>query len=294
MHWKSFGLLTITLFILSCANQKNSTQALTNNANSLLWKISGNGLEENSYLYGTIHMSCDVKISTKMIKALDETKQLVLEIKMDDPSLQMKMMQSMLMKDDASIKKLLSEEEYQKVNEFFKENMGMGITLFDKMKPMLVSATIYPKLFPCKMPSSYEAKLMEISKAQNEEVFGLETVADQMSAFDKIPYQEQANQLVEMANEGIESAKETMDKMSIAYNTENLKMLQDLMQEDESFEGDYAEDLLYNRNRNWIPIIEEKSKFTPTLFAVGAAHLPGENGVIDLLQKRGYTVSPVY
>jgi uncharacterized protein YbaP (TraB family) len=51
--------------------------------------------------------------------------------------------------------------------------------------------------------------------------------------------------------------------------------------------------LLDNRNQNWIPKIEKVAKEKPTLFAVGAAHLPGENGVIALLRKKGYTVEAV-
>ena len=51
--------------------------------------------------------------------------------------------------------------------------------------------------------------------------------------------------------------------------------------------------LLINRNKNWIPEISKYAKEKPTFFGVGAGHLPGENGVINLLRKAGYTVKAV-
>lgn len=58
--------------------------------NSTLWKISGNGLEKPSYLFGTIHITCDATLNDNVKKALDETSQVVLEIDIDDPTMQSK------------------------------------------------------------------------------------------------------------------------------------------------------------------------------------------------------------
>ena len=60
---------------------------------SLLWEISGNGLKESSYLYGTIHITCDASLDDNIKKALDNTSLLVLELDMDDPQLMQKMQQ---------------------------------------------------------------------------------------------------------------------------------------------------------------------------------------------------------
>jgi uncharacterized protein YbaP (TraB family) len=51
--------------------------------------------------------------------------------------------------------------------------------------------------------------------------------------------------------------------------------------------------LLVNRNKKWIPVMKAEMNRSACLFAVGAGHLPGTDGVIDLLRKEGYTVSPV-
>jgi uncharacterized protein len=51
--------------------------------------------------------------------------------------------------------------------------------------------------------------------------------------------------------------------------------------------------LLINRNKNWIPVMEKNMLQSGTFFAVGAGHLPGDDGVISLLRKSGYKVVPV-
>jgi uncharacterized protein YbaP (TraB family) len=57
--------------------------------------------------------------------------------------------------------------------------------------------------------------------------------------------------------------------------------------------NNFNQDFLDVRNKNWIPVIESQIKVNSTFIAVGAAHLPGENGVINLLKMKGYTVEPV-
>ena len=61
---------------------------------SLLWKISGNGLKHDSYLFGTIHITCDATLDDNTLSALENTKQLYLELDMDEKSMQMQMKQN--------------------------------------------------------------------------------------------------------------------------------------------------------------------------------------------------------
>ncbi|WP_332913994.1 TraB/GumN family protein [Algoriphagus boritolerans] len=62
---------------------------------SLLWKISGNGLEKESYLFGTIHIICksDFLMDERITTAFESTEELILELDMSDPQLQLKMQQ---------------------------------------------------------------------------------------------------------------------------------------------------------------------------------------------------------
>ena len=103
--------------------------------NSLLWKISGNGLEQSSYLFGTIHITCDATLEDKVKKALDETTHLVLELDADDPSLQTKMLTGMYMKDGKTLKDYTTEKEYAKIDSLFKERMGFSVEMINNVKP---------------------------------------------------------------------------------------------------------------------------------------------------------------
>ncbi len=300
---KSINLIAalFTLLILSCNSTSKAVATDVVAAvekqkpleNSLLWKISGNGLEKPSYLYGTIHMTCNYKLTDKITKAFAETEQLTLEVDMDDPSMQAKMMKGMMMKDGKTLKNLLSEEDYKVLNIFFKENMGMNLEMFNKMKPMLVSTMLVTKMVPCATPVSYEAEFMKIAKEQKEQVNGLETVEYQMSVFDSIPYKEQLDNFLKMAKEGMEESKSEFEKLNSLYDKEDIQGLMKLMTDDEDMSAKFIDELLTKRNKNWIPVIKKMSSEKSTFYGVGAMHLAGDQGVIRLLRKDGFTVEAV-
>lgn len=263
------------------------------NENSLLWKISGKGLKQPSYLFGTMHITCDATLEPKVLKALDVTKQLFLEINMDDPALQAKMMQGMMMKDGKKMSTLTTPEDFAIVSDFLNKNLGMSAKLLDSFKPSLVAMMLAPKMMDC-TPESIEMELMRVTKEQNETVSGLETIEKQLALFESIPYEEQMKELVTMAKEGIEKQKEQGKKLEAVYKSQDLKAIADFMNEEENkMYSDNSDILLTDRNQSWISKIEEAAKTTPTFFGVGAAHLGGDDGVINLLRKKGYKVEPV-
>lgn len=294
---KQFFLFVFSVLALlySCHTTKSvaTTDQPEKLANSLLWKISGNGIEKPSYLYGTIHLTCDYQLTDKLKKAFDETDKLVLEIDLSDPNMQVDMMKMILLEDGKTIKGMLSEEEYATLNAFFKKQVGMDLTLFNSMKPIAITSTLTSKMALCDNGTAYEMEFMKIAKAQNEKVIGLETIADQMQVFDKIPYEEQLKSLVEMAENGMEESKKSFEEMTTYYNAENLEGLVKVMGK-QGLEADFQESLVDQRNRNWIPLISKLTKESPAFIGVGALHLPGEQGVINLLRKEGFTVEPVY
>jgi uncharacterized protein len=261
--------------------------------NGLLWKISGNGLSKPSYLFGTMHVTCDNTLDKNTLKALEETSQLYLEMDMDDPGMQAKMMGGMMMKDGKTMSSMASPEDYAIVDEYLKKNVGMGLKMMDKFKPSIVGMMVLPKLIECPIKSIEEA-LMTASKEQKEEIYGLETLDEQMAVFDAIPYEEQMKELIKTSKEGLEEGKATFKKMLDLYTAKDLNALMDFMHnEDNQFYGDNSDVLLDKRNSNWIPKIETIAKNTPTFFGVGAAHLGGDNGVIALLRQKGYKVEAV-
>lgn len=283
--------LHLATFLLSIVCLTNlNTQKLEN---STLWKIEGNGLQQASYLFGTIHITCDATIEDDVQKALDATSQVVLEIDMDDPSMQSKMMKGMYMKEGKKLKDLISAEDYIAVDSLFIKNMGMSVKMIENIKPSFLTAMLYPKLLDC-TSQSFEVELMRIAKEQGEEVNGLETIEDQLKVFDDIPYKAQAKDLVRSAKDNMSYDKETFAKMLNVYKNEDITAMIEMMNDDNfSSVSEHQDELLDNRNKNWVPKIGEYAKEQPTFFGVGAGHLAGNNGVINLLREAGYTVTAV-
>lgn len=261
--------------------------------NSLLWKISGNGLTKPSYLFGTIHITCNATLDKNVLNAMDATTQLYLELDADDPGMQAAMMGSMMMKDGKKMSTMTSAEDFKIVDDFLVKNTGMPATMMDTFKPFILSSMLAPKMIDCPV-QSIEAELMKVSQAQKEEVYGLETVDFQMGVFDAIPYQDQMDELVKTAKDDMAGDKKEFAEMMALYNNKDLNGLFALMNSSQNkMYAGFNDILLDNRNKTWISKIEETAKKTPTFFGVGAAHLPGENGVINLLRKKGYKVEAV-
>ena len=77
------------------------------------------------------------------------------------------------------------------------------------------------------------------------------------------------------------------------YRDQDLDRMDELMKKSDPGMESYMDLLLYDRNRRWVSLMPEQMKEGSILFAVGAGHLPGDQGVIKLLQKQGYSVKPM-
>lgn len=271
----------------------------TTDGNSLLWEISGNGLEKSSYLFGTIHMIAaeDFFLTNIMKEKFQASEQLALELDMDNPMMFLSAMSGMMMKNGTTLKDLLTEAEYKQVTAHF-QKVGMPMFMVNKILPLVTSSMIMEEgggnpLAGDGGMKSYEMEFMEMAKAKQIEVEGLETVQDQLSVFDSIPYKEQAKMLVEALNGEGDMGNTTFDDMVKLYKAQDLDGLYKLITEDSEDMKQYEDVLLIKRNKNWIPKISKMSAAKPTFFAVGAGHLPGEYGVINLLKAAGYTLTPL-
>ncbi|TAE38692.1 MAG: TraB/GumN family protein [Runella slithyformis] len=263
------------------------------NDKSLLWEVSGNGLSAPSYVYGTIHLVCpaDFVLSDSLKAKFATAQQIVMELDMDDPAMMGKMMQTMYMKDGKKLKSLLNEADYALLSAYVKDSLGMGIGFIETMKPFAAMSLFYSKLLKC-APQSYELVMTQMAKNDKKEVLGLETIESQMAIFDKIPYEKQAKMLVELVQKRSEAAAEFKDLVAL-YKKQDVDELEKIT-EKSSFDFDgYEDDILYNRNATWIAEMDKLARQKSTLFAVGAAHLGGQKGVLALLRKSGFKVRAV-
>jgi uncharacterized protein len=288
----TWALATAALALMSLLGAFTFKQA-AKLEKALLWEISGKGLSQPSYLYGTIHAICPQDlVLTEAVKAkLKSSGQLSLEIDMDDPNMMAAMMQEVGMKDGQHLRALVTEAQYSRLQTYFSQQIGMDLNLVETWKPLMLSSLMMLKMVDCQ-PQSYEATFMKMAQEQGKEVIGIETVAAQLAAFDKIPYKMQAQMLVESLDK-MEENKALFQRLIALYKQQDLEGFQQVFKEASAEMENFSEVLLVERNKRWIPVMEQEAREKPTFFAVGAGHLGGDAGLIQLLRKAGYQVKPV-
>lgn len=280
------GLLSLT----AAAQPKEKT---------LLWKISGNGLENPSYLFGTIHMICkdDAFLSENLVNAIREADRVYLELDMDNLFELMGVVTKMKMRNDTTLKDLLSPQEYEVTKSYFEEHVSLlPFSVLETYKPLVASSMLLESGMLCDQQVAMETLIMEEAKKQGKRIDGLETMAYQMSVFDSIPYSLQAKELYKaVSGEGKDNKASLamFSEMMKAYKAQDLEQLSSLIAGSDETMMQYEDVLLYNRNRNWVEKLRTLLKDKALVIAVGAGHLPGEKGVISLLRKEGYKVTPV-
>lgn len=286
--------LLIVAFTFGCTAQKKEPLIQNKNNHTLLWEISGNGLTELSYLYGTFHLLCkdDIHLSKQLKNALSQSKEVYLEMDMDDPATMLAGALTMNMKGGKKLSDFFSTTEYERIKQYFADSLKTPIAFFEKTKPFFITALLYPKYMDCKNVSSVEQEIMTAAKQQKKEIKGLETIQFQSSIVDSIPYEWQAKELLKSID-SFEVNKKQFAEMVKIYQSQNLDSMGLLLKSSDLGGDQYNDIFLKNRNLNWIKQLREIMKKESVFVAVGAGHLIGDFGLIELLKKAGYTVTPL-
>ena len=262
---------------------------------TLLFEISGNGLAQPSYLFGTMHILCatDAKLSTNLKKIIRDCSKIYFEIDMDNMAELMGAMKYLRMNDGVKLSDLLTPQEYERVKDYFDKNKAiLPFSMMNRFKPYFVSSLIGEKMMTCEKKNGMEEMIMRESKQYDKEIKGLETTEFQASIFDSIPYDKQAKDLLAYID-SIDNYRQVTVEMVDVYREQDLDRMDSLIKKSDPGMESYMDLLLYDRNRRWVTLMPPIMKEGSVLFAVGAGHLPGEQGVIKLLQKKGYTVKPI-
>lgn len=260
---------------------------------SLLWKLEGKDLAGASYLYGTIHAICpaDVVIGDEITAAVGNTARIALELDLDDPRLLVEMGHISFLPRDSTLRNYFSAEDYDFVESWFKDSVGLSLAPMNNIRPLFLFGLLIGRLLECK-PQSYEELFMAMARAQGKDVIGLETPAEQMAAFSRIPPRVQATMVVTMLR-NMDSTRANFGALTELYRTRDVEALYQFMLDSGIEYGRYDTELLTKRNQTWIPRIIEFAEEKPTFIAVGAGHFGGPHGLLALLRQQGYSVTPV-
>ena len=294
--WSTSLVLIFSLLLFACNTTKTVTETTTKAEQkslekSLLWKISGPDIKE-SYLFGTIHIlpQSDFALQKGVEEAFAEAEKIILEIDMDDPGMQVEMMQYAKMPDGQSLDKLLTEAEYAQLDKWVQKSANVKLKMVQNLQPILLTALIIGEYLDGP-PASYEGTFVTMAQAQKKEILGLESIKEQMEAIAGYGIDSQVKDMKKMLADP-EQYREAFTQLLAMYKTQDPDGLYDLI-ESQMSGGDMNANLLEKRNQNWVPRIQEFAAEQSCFFAVGSGHLGGEKGVIRLLRGAGYTLTPV-
>lgn len=278
-----FSFFLVLLFLLNFSYESQ-----------LLWKISGNGLKESSYLYGTIHIMPKDKfsISPTIHQAIQASEVLAMEVDLNmDFKTKIQIAQEMIIPGGKTLEDIMSKADYNSVKTFCLDSLHMKKGKFKKyirLKPFFFSSVIAQEQMG--KTASYEMEFNKIAKKRKKPTLGLESIQFQMQTINKISIEDQAKMMLE---EFGSNPTDQFDTMLNLYLKEDLDGLYELIASETSQIPEFNYNFLELRNTNWIPVIQKQIALQSTFIAVGAAHLPGETGVIDLLKAQGYIVEPI-
>lgn len=279
----------------------------------LLYKISGNGLSIPSYVIGTYHVApvSFVDSVPGIRQALAAVEQVYGELNMEDelkPENLQKMKAAMTLPEGTTLSSLLSKDEMERLKKRLREVMGTDMTnpmvsqQLNQLSPMTLSTQLsllnYLKKTPGFDPTNlFDSYFQKVAKEQGKGVGGLESLDFQI----KILYQgqsiERQKELLMCQIDNWDFTEQMADGVIKAFFTQDLNAIKEAvdMKMGNSCDSTPEEEaaMIYNRNANWLQLMPAIMQAKPTLFAVGAAHLPGEKGVLQLLQTAGYTVEAV-
>ena len=279
----------------------------------LLYKVSHKNLAKPSYIVGTYHLAPASFIDSipgakAALDAVDVVCGEVVMSEMESRESQKKVMEAMTLPDGKSLTDVLTADEMQRLNAYMDKLLGMNLdnpllkSQMGKMTPMALSTQLqvvqYMKLTPGFNPMKLiDVHFQKVAKKAGKTVVGLETVDFQIETLYKgTTLERQKQQLLCMVdNDGYYALQ--MKELSAAYFAQDMQALLEITDEKMGNLCDSTpqeeEALIYGRNAAWVKKMPAMMGEASTLFVVGAAHLPGEKGVLELLEAKGYTVEAV-
>ncbi len=259
---------------------------------SLLWRISGKSLKHPSYLFGTIHAICQTDLfdDAPIRQCLDSAKQLILEIDLRDPKVKEATLAKLTMPASYSLRDYYSEVQYDSIRAFFEASFSLEMP--DRAHPFLLTSLITGTFLPCQNRGAYDNVILDLYLRQSIDslVVGLETIDQQLDllALDSLAIH--ARDLYSII------ADYNNERMAygILYNTylsQDFERLREMCENGDSLFGSHR--TLDMRNVAWMDSLPRLMASKPSFIAVGAGHLGGTLGIVQLMRDRGYTMTPI-
>ena len=259
----------------------------------LLWKISKDN-HASSYLYGTIHVS-DVEITTladPVQKALHSSDQFVMEA-LPDAEQMMLLTNMMFFNDGQKLSEFIDVPIYNKTKEILAAYQ-LGPDAVSVMKPW---AAFLMMNYPPDQGEPLDLILLSLAQQNGADVAGLESMKEQGEIFNDLTMDEQIKLLTDTVCH-YDIVEEDFDIMKSFYLKRDLGGLYNYAQRyamaDEPVYKKLMQRLINDRNNTMVERMQPMLQKGKSFIAIGAMHLTGEEGVLALLEKKGYRVKAIF
>lgn len=284
-------LLCGVLCILGIWYTGSTAAQSTSYPNTLLWRISGKDLSRPSYLFGTMHLKDRrlFQFSDSLYRSLESVEGYAMEI--DPEEAVSALLQSLNNPDSAHyLYEGIDEEEFGKAAKSLEKKFGVPAKKITRRQAWLYKQGWGADSDSEKdMDAAVDTYLFNIAKRQGKWVGGIEDLEDQLGLLEDTEKGfniDDINDLIKPQN-----SEGSLESLIRIYTAQNLNKINDWIRRSDSTEMDR---LLTVRNKKMARRIDSLAHIRSCFFAVGAAHLPGEDGVIRLLRANGYSVEPVF
>ena len=197
------------------------------------------------------------------------------------------------LKSNTSIESLLSKDEFRRLKELIKVRLGITYEQLPFTEPVLIGILLEMNYYRGNMPFFIDEYLFKTAKSKNKIILGIETFDDQMNLFIELSDKDKKDMLLEAINEDSNKTKKMYEDFASAYYDNDLDKISKLIASEMENSKDLESRFLIKRNYYMAEKIGQMTKTHSLFAAVGAAHLPGKEGVIELLKNSGYILRPV-
>lgn len=264
---------------------------------SVLYKVSGNGLEKPSYIMGIINFfpADKFNIPAEVENAIESCEVLTTKVEMDTKT-QKKFNEAVRIPNDGWINDYLTDDELNQLRLLLLLDMGVKEHAYHDFYSRLQPIILVPVTSALNLGDNIvytEQKLHEIAKKNKLKTEGLGTIQEEIEAFQKFPIEDQVEALKYTVNHFEDHIKGYDDMVDAYIKNQNLEIVKNetlkAINNSDTFRKVYYD----SRALVWLPKIEELMKTKPTFFALGAPYLIGQVSLLELLKTKGYDVTPV-
>ncbi|MBL7770939.1 MAG: TraB/GumN family protein [Flavipsychrobacter sp.] len=273
--------------VLSVAQQKKSDNS------SLLWRISHPKMQRASFLYGTMHLQ-DKRLfhfTDSVYESIRSVEGFAGELDMNDMN---ELITSWIKNEETAIeeqvllKDHISAAQKKRYKTALEKKFKKSFDLIT-LKELESASDDWSFVFRKEddMPTFVDAYLFGIARNHGKWTGALETIKDQVDA----PQPTDLEATIQGALLEDKIRKKMMENFISIYLSEDLSRMNELVVK---ASGEYDNRKMNDRNLNMVHRMDSLAAIRSCFYAVGAAHLPGDSGIIQLLRSRGYKVEPVH